>query len=346
MLLARRCYGTTILAFPRAELGYRYDFEKARLLFRFSHRKRSTMDEATRKRPRVAVKSDDDLCSFCQQRPAVLLVKIPSLRKKKPLEQSLCLLHYYTTSAVRVNINGDNKKSDDVRVLNQEQLDRQLPEMQEIFADVFVELQQELSEEAARSFDAKDPLGAVLGGLNKNSGKRSLKHPPKPPPKLKNGDANAGGFIPKVALPDRLIRTQQEQARIQLALTKRMKRAEAGDDQPNVSISVPGFFDHPQKSLTKRRTSSRKSIWNQVMETGLSTKQSTEPASNVIDLTRGQVEGISCSCGSRRVQCLSSNTNRNQDSHKGETWGNKDRADEVMTRYQCLTCGKTWSEEE
>jgi len=307
------------------------------------------MDEATKKRPRVAVKSNDDLCAFCQQRPAAVLVKIPSLRKKKPLEQSFCLLHYYTTSAVRVNVDGDNKKSDDVRVLNQEQLDKQLPEMQEMFADVFVELQQELSEEAARAFDAKDPLGAVLGGLYKNEGKCSLKHPPKPPPKLKNGDANAGGFIPKVSLPDRLVRTQQEQARIQAALTKRMKRAEAGDDLPNSSFSLPGSLDPPQKSLTQRRAGSRKSIWNQVMETGLPTKQSTEPVrnnTNLIDMTRSQEEGISCSCGSHKVQCLSSNTNRNQDSHKGETWGNKDRADEVMTRYQCLTCGKMWSEEE
>lgn len=53
-----------------------------------------------------------------------------------------------------------------------------------------------------------------------------------------------------------------------------------------------------------------------------------------------------CSCGSRDVQSFGNITSRNQDTSKGETWGMKDRGGEIVARYQCSECGKTWMEEE
>ena len=52
-----------------------------------------------------------------------------------------------------------------------------------------------------------------------------------------------------------------------------------------------------------------------------------------------------CSCGSSNVKSMGMNASRNQDLKKGETWGVKDRGDEVINRLQCQSCGRTWIEE-
>lgn len=263
------------------------------------------------------------LCSFCEGRPAAVVVRIPSLRNKKALEQPFCLLHYYTTSAVRVD-------EADTVVSNQSEFDNQLPAMQELFADVFVELQQELAQESARSFaaNANDPL-AILHDLNKASKKKRKGLRVEQQPKV---DKSAGGFLKDVPLPERLLRTQHEQARKQKELTKRMKKSAAQSE------------DSRKASLSQRRRPSRKSIWNVVMEGDRERKTKDVPstADAVVD---SNPNGIVCSCGSSNVEPLSTNSSRNQDMAKGETWGNKDREDEVVTRYQCLACGKVWNEE-
>jgi len=224
--------------------------------------------------------------------------------------QLFCVLHYYTTSAARVD-------PSDVSIFDQEELDKQLPAIQELFADAFVQLQQELSEESARSFAANqhDPL-AILHDLNKKSRK-------KPSPKQeKKTEKNGGGFLRDVPVPERLIRTQQQQAQQQKELIQRMKQASS---KPDVS---------------RRRKSSRKSIWNVVMEQAGDTKKAPP-------LEVEAAHGAVCSCGSSNVELLDSHTSRrNQEMAKQETWGSKDRNDEVMVRYRCLTCGKTWNEEE
>jgi hypothetical protein len=53
---------------------------------------------------------------------------------------------------------------------------------------------------------------------------------------------------------------------------------------------------------------------------------------------------VTCTCGSQQVQIVSSNSNRNQDVSKAETWGIKDRHDEIVSRCVCAKCGKTWNE--
>ena len=181
--------------------------------------------------------------------------------------------------------------------------------MQDLFAQAFVELQQKLRDESAKAFAAEDPL-AVLTDLH---------HRPKKPPPAKKprSDLGGGGFIRKVPLPERLLRAQQAQAREHQALQRRMDQA-------------------PKTDLSQRRKSSRKSIWNTVLE---------EPRRKPEAVVVVAEDTPPCtSCGSRNVQQLGSHTSRNQDVAKGEIWGTKDRGDDVMERYQCAQCGKIWSE--
>jgi hypothetical protein len=277
------------------------------------------------------------------------MVKPPSSsqsHRKPPPALPYCVLHYYTTSAVRTNPAG-------VSIIEQSEVDVQLVPMQEIFAETFLQLQQELSEESARSFKAhsKDPL-AILLDLNKKRRK-------KPPlAAVKNsGDSgkNEGGFLRNVPLPERLLRTQQQQAQLHAALTQRMNRAAKETTATTSNTNTNTARKSPD--ISQRRKSSRKSIWNVVMDEdekqkdGAHSQQKQDSSlldssspSQMQDMSRSH--GVVCSCSSHDVEIVGSSTSRNQDMAKGETWGNKDRSDEVITRYRCDGCGKTWNEEE
>jgi hypothetical protein len=271
-----------------------------------------------RKRPRPHAEEEEELqppdnCSFCGQVPAALTVQVPVLLRKKRAAAPYCLVCYYTTAAVR-------QDAKYVSVMDQAQLDEQLPPLQQLFSEAFVDLQKELSDESTRSFakQKSDPLAL----LHRPAPKRVISNrSSKPPPqKKKAGDAADGGFLRNTPLPERLLRTQQQQAQLQQAQTARMTQAAA----------TSSFF--------QRRKASRQSIWNLAMDPN--TKTTSEE-------TAPSLEHISvCSCGSKDVQSFGNITSRNKDSKKGETWGMKDRGDDVVSRYQCNQCGKMWNEEE
>lgn len=261
----------------------------------------------------------DALCSFCGNVPAAVLVEMPSTRKRKEAPKPFCLLHYYTTRAIRV----DPSK---VSVSNQNQIDYQLENggIQELFAEAFTELQQELGHECARAFQKhkSDPL-AVLHDIRGKPKKRpnapslmqsknkSLKEP-------LNKDA-AGGFMRNVNVPERMRRHQEQQQQLQAQQVARMQEAN--------STGNP----------YKRRKGARMSIWNMAMNNDVKT------APGVPSPSEGH--NVTCSCGSKKVTIFGNITGRNSDMAKGETWGNKDRADSVIIRYQCEKCGKIWNEE-
>jgi hypothetical protein len=285
-----------------------------------------------RKRPspwQEQPKQLEGFCSFCQTEPAALRVNTPSsVGNERPHQQQFCLLHYYTTNAVQ-------SKPENVSILNQIELEQQLPDMQSLFADVFLEVKQELSEEAARSFQATahDPL-AIIGKLHKTPFTKQQK-----PPSARSlsKEANGGGFIQPIPLPERLLRTQHLQAQKQAALVRRMEHA---SKQTSATAA--------NASHTQRRKPTRKSIWN-VMEDNAYKPAATDEATIASQDTTSFVEtstSVVCSsCGSNKVACLSSGTNRNNDSTKGEIWGSGSR-DEIVMRYQCQSCGKTWNEQE
>lgn len=228
----------------------------------------------------------------------------PRRRKLGTFSLSYCLLHYYTTSAVRCP---------NVDIINKRALDSQLPAVQQIFAEAYVQLKDELSDESTRQFanQRHDPL-AILHDIHKPISRAKVS-PVAKKRKSSSVDPLAGGFHHGIAVPERIIRTQ--------------KRS-----------SEP-------KTMTSRRESSRKSIWNVVLDDKkVPAKDITSVAMSINDFA--EVVSIQCSCGSDDVAKIGTSANRNHDMRKGETWGNKDRGDEILSKYQCLKCGKAWTEEE
>jgi hypothetical protein len=264
-----------------------------------------------------------NLCSFCQQVPAAVTVQVAVLHRKKRAAAPYCLACYYTTAAVRQ----DTEKY--VSVSDPAQLDEQLPPMQQLFSEVYVELQQELSEESARAFQKQksDPLAMLAP-------KRRMVKAPKPAShgQKKAGDAADGGFLRSIPLPERLKKTQQQQARLQQAQIARMNQSAALSSLSSTTSNV-----------YQRRKSSRKSIWNLAMDPNAA--QAIQESKE--DDTAAVEDLPACSsCGSRNVKSFGNVTSRNQDMRKGETWGMKDRGDDVVTRCQCNQCGKIWNEAE
>ena len=153
------------------------------------------------------------MCSFCGKAPAAVSVEM-KLTKRKAKPTPFCMSHYYTTSAVR---------HEPVTVLDQDVVNDQLQDgMQQVFAEAFSELQQELAHESARAFQQGDPL-AIVGELR---GK----------PKAKKAQTPQGGFMRKVPVPQRLLKAQQDQARVQREQMARMTAASAYSSKGSESV--------------------------------------------------------------------------------------------------------------
>jgi hypothetical protein len=271
---------------------------------------------------------EQHMCSFCKDNPAAVIVEMPSRHSKDlPSKKPFCLLHYYTTRAVRV----DGSK---VTVLDEDLTKTQLEDfnLQEIFAEAYTELQQELAHESATAFQKQqsDPL-SILHSLH---GKPKRKKPPAPKPSSKSDNTNEGGFLRHVPLPERLLRTQQEQAKLQQEQLARMT------DQRKPPPIAAASKASPTANPYQRRKPSRQSIWNLAM----SSQKSVSIDTSAADTLAG--DGVTCSCGSSNVSISGNVSSRNSEMAKGETWGSKDRGDMNVMRYQCGGCGKTWNQEE
>ena len=366
----------------------------------------------------VEDEQDDDpsLCWFCQEARAVLRVQLPHPRfpksSTKKITRCLCLLHYYTTPAARMTTDvtstreataaiavsstnsrllpqvhhrrwpqpeqqvGNNKVL--VEVLDEEEMELKLKPMQELFAEAFVQLQQELSEEAAIAYTAQqhDPL-AILHNLNKKQPRRTagvLKKQKPPLPKTTTESNSGGGFLRDVPLPERIVRTREKQAQVQRDMEHRMERAAAvttttmtpaetetqNSSRFITTLRQPPAAAAPERDYSKRRKASRKTIWNTILESNASSnnpkcadgnrlfdKNNESSTTAVPELTAADAlaSTTTCTCGSNQVHILGTNASRNQDLKKGETWGMKDRGDEVIDHLQCQSCGRTWSEE-
>jgi hypothetical protein len=231
--------------------------------------------------------------------------------------QPFCLLHFYTTSAVRQN---------NATILDQDTVDQQLQGgVRELFAEAFLEIQRELAHETARAFQkSEDPLAVVneLRGMPKlrpSSRKKKALAPP---------EQQQGGFMRKVALPERLLKTQQEQARLQQEQMARMTAAAA-------TTTVNPY---------ERRKPSRQSIWNLAMKEP--TQEEAAQLAAHCYANENVNSGVTCLCGSNNVSTSGNVTSRGGDMAKGETWGSKDRGDSLVSRYQCESCGRMWTEED
>lgn len=299
------------------------------------------------------------VCCFCQQQPAAVSVRTREALHRKTrttttVTKSYCLLHYYTTPAVRVPNDDSNKN---VIITNPDEHERQLPAIQKLFSEAFVQLQQELNETAARASTQKkqDPL-SVLHHIHKKAQRR--KAPPSAmttAAQQQKKQATEGGFLREVAAPERLVRTQQQQARKQQAMMRRMERAAAAE---TTTSELSPLDAHRRPDISKRRKSSRKSIWNSIMDNERPDGSSavddndddegdgggTTTAASIIAAAEMHSGAVCSSCGSDRVRTLASHSAR--DVRKGEIWGGASGRDEVSMRVECLGCGKMWNEQE
>ncbi|VEU45283.1 unnamed protein product [Pseudo-nitzschia multistriata] len=289
--------------------------------------------------------SQTSVCKFCARNPPALLVQLPVLGRKKRAATPYCLSCYYTTSAVRQ----DPEKY--VTIFDEEEKAKQLPAIQNLFSECFLELQHELSEESVRAFKKQksDPLAMLSFSSGSSSSSFASKKRRKlasnkgqaPDPRTKQeGRANDGGFLREIDLPERLKRTQKQQEELQNQQLARMNQAASAARRAS-RIASP----LTKSTMNKRRKGSGKSIWNLAMDKGKDGKLSTSSESYQAAAMDPATMNVSCTCGSKDVRSFGNITSRNQDVRKGEIWGT-DRGDEVINRFQCNICGRTWNEAE
>jgi hypothetical protein len=118
--------------------------------------------------------------------------------------QHLCLLHFYTTGAHRTasaTKDTSNRKKKSSTLVDNRAIHQQLPQVQEVFAEAFTELQKEIREESARVFksaaSSDDPLAALLDGNNApTQARRTSFGFSSSKKKMKSaGTASDGGFL-------------------------------------------------------------------------------------------------------------------------------------------------------
>ena len=320
-------------------------------------------------------------CSFCGTKRAA--VTIEGL-----VRRSLCLDHYYTTRAVRMDLAKVRPAGDG------SELRRQLPAAQSLFAEAFCELRAEIAEEAARSYasgSATDPLGMVHDSRRSHPSRGRKRRAP-PPPRGRSGGEGAegaetdplgmihnaqylphtgskkkrplplskrtsggvgalseeeGGFLREASLPQRYVRQQIRQKQLERTVVTGIVDLTVPPSVKTRHISL-----RDQENPYRRRKPARTSVWNKVLDSGHDKTHPTESKKNRAamlsewkSIEMSMKPSVKCSCGSSVVESDGNVTGRNNDTAKGETWGNKDRPD-VVIKYRCMRCGKSWNEEE
>ena len=103
-------------------------------------------------------------CNICKEESCIVIPSIAS-------SLHLCLLHYYTTGAhqrhprsATIPIAESSRKRNFSLFVENQKIQHQLPKVQELFSEAFIDLEKEIREESARRFqsEAEDPLAALL----------------------------------------------------------------------------------------------------------------------------------------------------------------------------------------
>ena len=278
-------------------------------------------ETAEKRKQELAVVDPNSTCRFCAERPAAVCVDLPivgRLTKRQPTPY--CLRCYYSTSAVRQN------PTKYVRLLNQHQVDDQLPAIQTMFSEAFLELQQEISYEAELAFQRRrnssdDPLASLMmmGGIN--NGNKSKKRRISSSANAgagasagttttnrvgRAGKADDGGFLRDAQIPERFLKTQQHQRQLQQQRLDRLNRASSaavGGRSTTREGASRSYVEQAQQ-LSKRRKGSRKSIWNLAMErptTGEGTRRQGGEDPLLTKMMRKKPPPLSISSSARTV---------------------------------------------
>jgi len=320
-------------------------------------------------------KTTKQQCSFCEKQIAVVSV-CPS---GGLVDRPLCLEHYYTTRNVRpgkitsstrpkdqnnsksTNSHTNSSHNNNFKVFQNsthaEEINRQLSDMQQIFAEAYVELQKDISETLAQEA-ASDPLDALFQKKKSRSRRKNViidsnKFKQKAPAiysekfQRKGGGHNysstrntmemeektSGGFFRESEQVRALVEAQQQRNSQQKVYNNR--------DTADTQIKASAVKDSEYNPY-KRRKPNKKSYWSVGGENSAAESSSQQDMGKSDDVAL-KVHVPRCSCGSDDVEYDGTLVGRNSDMAKGETWGNKDR-DEVVERYRCLRCGKVWDE--
>ena len=230
--------------------------------------------------------------------------------------------------------------------------------------------------------NSHDPLADLLGGPSPSSSSFSAKRrvrkrpsserPAQPKPPATGGkEDNEGGFVRDIQLPTRYVEQQRKMARAEVAERRRLMSTQGTRDtvgrKPKPAGSAASALSHVETNPYKRRKPNRSSIWNLAMDSsagasaGGATPNNKSGGDQVSTSSNGGAgkaaqsswdvieqsmrPTVRCTCGSTDVSNDLNITGRANDMPKGETWGFKDRSD-VVLRYRCSRCGKTWNEEE
>lgn len=265
-------------------------------------------------------------CSFCADTNAAVLIT------GQLVDKPLCLLHYYTTRAVR-----SFPTSRVTPIGNGRELQLQLPFVQSIFSEAFTELKHEISEEIAKqslyhpsslktahSFGQEayqDPLSMLhsssLFSLTANnvSGKRKLvRHRKEAEHSEHLSTGTEGGFIRPIKIPNRLNRnvnaeTVDENSEIKI-------------DSDNPSVNTCSSSKLSYNNPFQRKKSRNSSYWD------------TSGSSHQRPLKAKPGLKFCSSCGSSDFCVNKSNTVV----VRGELLEDKGRSD-MMNSFKCLNCG-------
>jgi len=301
-------------------------------------------------------------CCICNGESCLVIPSIGS-------PQHVCMLHYYTTGAHRSSNSNSGKNS---LLVNSSRMEKQLPQVQEIFAEAFIELQKDIGEESARSFQltasADDPLALLLDDRATSQPsfrkqKKNYFHQQKSTTCI--DDLMDGGFLRETPIPERYRKLQSPK--------KLNEYAEHASSQCNNNNSSAPLISQnkrllPMSNATTSTTLPTNQIkkkppinlWNQVLDSNDDStniimskkKKKTKEKWEVLEkeMTRditseGYASTKICKCGSKDVNIEGRVNSRNNDMTKGAVWGVKDRSELVIERLHCQTCGRTWNEE-
>jgi len=256
-------------------------------------------------------------------------------------------------------------------------MNKQLPKVQELFAEAFVELREEIGEESARAFqktksNADDPLASLLADgpssfKSMPSQVRKFNIPRSSSNKRKSSEHNRraannnhhseteGGFIRETVLPEKLRRFQNPN----INLSDNISNAKTVPTQYRSETT-----DTMNNPYRKRKKTS--SIWHQILDSNSTDnnnssddKKKPKAKRNWDDMEKQMIQNITSSnnnstgiasktcisCKSTNIELVGNSTSRNSDMTKGEVWGMKDRGEVVVERCRCLSCGRIWNED-
>ena len=296
-------------------------------------------------------------CLICQGQSCFVIPGIGS-------SHCFCLLHYYTTGKHNDYGSGQKKNKKTSLLVEYGRMKKQLPAVQELFAEAFVELRTEIGEASARAFqqtknNSDDPLASLLTDApssfqsmpsqvrkynfpRSNSKRKSLENS-----KRAASIDTEGGFIREAKLPEKLRRLQNPDINLANIPSK-----------TSVHTQHRGETDTTMSNPYRKRKKTS-SIWHQILDSNDTTSKDNandkkpKAKRNWDDMEKEMIESFNTnttskhctSCKSTNIEIVGNSTSRNSDMTKGEVWGMKDRGETVVERCRCLNCGRIWNED-